>query len=328
MKILELTPHRIILRDRAISLWLSAACLTLGGLVAIAQGKLIILTCHRGLSPQNHCQLSKFGTLGIGSSQQLLNNLQGASIDTHYSSKGGATYAVVLSTGLGNVQLTNHYSSGHQEKEAIAAQVNAFVDNPKQLSLQVKQDDRLSMLLFGGLLLGAGAVFVVALCRVTHCDLDRTTGKLRLARWGIRGTHVSEYLLHQVISAELDTRVKKYKGKLHTSYRISFRLLEVGLVHLNRFYAEDQQRPKVASALSQFLATRPVSIRESEAIVSQDASLCEAEVLYRLGMKQYRQRQMQEAGINLKQARELFSAQHNAQRAMEIQTMLWQLGLD
>jgi len=338
MKILELTPHRITLRDCAISLWLSAAGLALGGFVTIAQGKLTTLTCHRGLAPQSQCQLSQFGVLGIGSSQQSLNDLQEASVDTHSSSKGGRTYAVVFPSSQGTIQLT-HYSNNQQEQEAIASQINAFVKNPHQLGLQIQQDDRLGMSLLGGLLVGAGSIFITA-CRITHCDLDRTTGKLRIARWGIRGTQVREYPLHQVVSVNLDTRIRKYKGRLHTSYRISFRLLHGEEVHLNRFYAEDRQRSEVAFALSRFLAARPVNTRETEAIDlcakalrSKDLyldkpHLDEAETLYRLGMAQYRQHQTQEAGINLKQARDLFRTQHNTQRVTEIQTVLWQLGLE
>ncbi len=327
MKILELTPHRIVLRDRAIPLWLSAVGLILAGLIIIALGKLTTLTCHRGLSPQSQCQLSRFGALGVGSSQQSLNNLQGANIDRHRSSKGRITHAVLLSTGLGTVQLTD-YGGDWQQKEAIASQINGFVDDSHQLSLQVQQDDRPWMLLFGGLLLGPGAFLGVAVCRVTHCDLDKTTGKLRIARWGIRGTQVSEHPLHQVISADLDVRSRRYKGRLHTTYRISFRMVNGKQVRLNYFFAEDKQRSGVASALSTFLTTRPVAHWVTETSQSEDSHLDEAETLYRLGMAQYRQHQTQEAGINLKQARDLFSTQHNAQRVMEIQTVLWQLGLE
>jgi hypothetical protein len=266
--------------------------------------------------------------LGIGSSQEQLNTLQGASVDRHYSRKGKVTYAVVLSTGLGNVQFSSHYGGDRQQKETIAAQINAFANNPNQLSLQVQQDDRPWMLLFGGLPLVLGVVLGVAVCRVTRCDLDKTTGKLRIARWGIRGIQVSEYPLHQLVAADLITRIRRYKGKLHTTYRISFRLMNGKQIHLNYFFAEDKQRAKVASALSQFLAIRSPTGATEAIDPPSDPHLDKAETLYRLGMAQYRQHQTQEAGSNLKQARDLFSTQHNAQRVMEIQTVLWQLGLE
>lgn len=328
MKILELTPNRVVLRDRAISLWFSAVAFILAGLTITALGKLTTLTCHRGLSPQSQCQLSRFGMLGIGSSQEQLNTLQGASVDRHYSRKGGTTYAVMLSTGLGIVQLNSYYGGDRQPKEMIAAQINAFVDNPNQLSLQVQQDDRPWMLLFGGLPLVLGAVLGVAVCRITRCDLDKTTEKLRIARWGVQGIQVSEYPLHQVVAADLITRIRRYKGKLHTTYRISFRLMNGKQIHLNYFFAEDKQRAEVASALSKFLATRSATGANLAIAPPSDPHLDEAEALYRLGMAQYRQHQTQEAGSNLKQARDLFSIRHNAQRVMEIQTVLWQLGLE
>ena len=322
MKILEQTPQRLSLRDRAISLWAVATGLILGGLLVIGQGQMITFNCRRNLSEQSQCYLSKFGTLGIGSSQQSINSLRGAMVDSHRSSKGRWTYWVVLVTDEGNLRLTHSSSSNQYEHEAIADQINAFVINPKAQSLQIQQDDRVWLLLFGGLLLGLGAIFVIVVCRVTYCDLDRTTGKLRIARWGFRGMNVHEYPLHQIASANLDTRIEKYKGQLRTTYRITFRLLSGKQIPLNQFYAQDRLRAKAAYALSSFLATRPAVIEEAI-----EPQLDEAERLYRLGMEQYRQQQMQEAGTNLKQARDLFDKQHNTQRVMEIQTLLWQLGL-
>ncbi len=142
------------------------------GLIAITRfGQVTTLTCERVEPTLGSCQLISEGLLGSSSRQIPLPTLKGASVETKTSQSTGSsrlnrtgvtyTYRVILLTESGQIPFTSYSSSGKASKSSIASKINAFVKNPNQRLLTVKQDERWGVYLFGGILVAVGGLIVV-----------------------------------------------------------------------------------------------------------------------------------------------------------------------
>ncbi len=132
--------------------------------VMVVFGELATLTCQRVEPTQGRCQFVRSRLLGSNEKTIPLNQLQSATVDVNKSSKGD-TYRVVLLTDAGQVSFTTASSSGAEEKQKNADQINAFIANSGKTSLRVQQDDRWIAYPFGGffILLGGGGCLVPCL---------------------------------------------------------------------------------------------------------------------------------------------------------------------
>ncbi|NEQ70220.1 MAG: hypothetical protein F6K21_32960, partial [Symploca sp. SIO2D2] len=89
-----------------------------------------------------------------------IKSLQGAKLKG--SSGRGTTYRIELLTAEGTVAVTGVYTSGRRSKQQQVEQIRSFVEDPTQVSLNIKQDSRWIGYLFGVAFGGVGVLFVLS----------------------------------------------------------------------------------------------------------------------------------------------------------------------
>ncbi|MEB3335875.1 MAG: hypothetical protein VKJ46_00310 [Leptolyngbyaceae bacterium] len=116
------------------------------------------LTCQREEPTQGLCTLkAKQGPLSWEKTLQdfPVNQLQGAELESSTRSTSNL-YRIVIITKEKALPLTSTFASGQENKAEIVDQINAFVNNLEQSSLQVQQDDRWFFYIMGGIFIVVG----------------------------------------------------------------------------------------------------------------------------------------------------------------------------
>ena len=116
------------------------------GLLFIFFAQLKVLDCQRQTFDQGQCQVKTLqGPLEWERNPQTftLRQFRGAALESQYSrSNAGRIYRVVLRTEQETIPLTYHFDSEVAEKHVLADQINGFLSNPNQKTLNVRQGDR------------------------------------------------------------------------------------------------------------------------------------------------------------------------------------------
>ncbi|HIK18625.1 MAG TPA: hypothetical protein IGS53_25555 [Leptolyngbyaceae cyanobacterium M33_DOE_097] len=178
-----------------------------GGIIAaLTIGQRSLLTCDRLEPKQVECELKTNSFLAERTMRIPVGHLQGAEVEVN-DGDDGDTYRVALITQGGRVPLTEVYSAGigfnHRGK---VEQINAFLQNPEQMTLTVQEDYRWFAYLFGGIFVIVGGVIVFASLTApfpVDCTFDKRSGQAKLRQRSLIATHVQEYRLHEVKEARL-----------------------------------------------------------------------------------------------------------------------------
>jgi len=137
-----------------------------GGITLLLFVNLTTFECKRleAATNQGQCQLTSNGVLGSDVTTIPIKSLQGAKLDqSNRSSSGGrATYRIELLTAEGTVPVTNVYSSGIANQRQQVEQIRSFVEDPTQISLNIRHDDRWFGYLLGVAFGGVGVLFVLS----------------------------------------------------------------------------------------------------------------------------------------------------------------------
>ncbi len=160
------------------------------------------LSCERVELGHVQCELRRT-LLGIPWGTHSIPDLQGARVQTHESTTGD-TYEVMLVTGAGEDSLTGHSSSGYEEKQRIAQQINGFLDDPGQPSLMVRQSG-LSGAIVSALLTITGLLVFTGGLRTynTTWTFDRRRGVFTHRQGRLLGAKVVRYPLHEIAEVGL-----------------------------------------------------------------------------------------------------------------------------
>lgn len=136
-----------------------------GSAVVLFFGEVATLTCDRIEMTQVACELTSKRLFKERVTSIPMGHLQGAEVDVNRDSDGD-TYRVVLVTQNGRIPFTNAYSSRAKGKREKVNQIDAFINHSEQKSLTIRQDDRWSAYLFGGLFaLSGGGVMIRSIVR-------------------------------------------------------------------------------------------------------------------------------------------------------------------
>jgi hypothetical protein len=249
---LRKTSATLMLRDSDLLAWAAGALFTLTGLLALASGEKTTLNCSQSHEIIGRCQLTQSGFLSTVSKDIPLAELQEASVDVASNHKSGWKYRVLLHTLRGTLPLSQTYTQGRQEKEAIAAQINHFIATPNQSSLNVQQDYRFYYALVGSLFLGAGVISF--LCgRIRTCWLDQAKNQLRFRQLGLVGRQYTECPLGEILSVELESHTREYKGKSTFSHRIILYLSSNERLILTPYMANTENVKTILQEITDFL---------------------------------------------------------------------------
>jgi hypothetical protein len=116
---------------------LSVIFVGVGLLVLYLVGQTATLKCIRAGETQSQCTLTttwmKLSRLKEVTFSPLVSATTEESCDDD-----GCTYRVLLLSSTGSLPLTSVYSSGYESKQKIADQINAYVQNTDQKSLEIE----------------------------------------------------------------------------------------------------------------------------------------------------------------------------------------------
>ena len=134
--------------------------ITIGVAAAIFFGKRVTLQCDRIQPDQVACELTATSILGTQSTAIPQGQLKGAEVQKSSrvnTSSNSKTYRIVLVTQTGRIPMTRAYTLGKKGKQDKANQIDAFLRNPAQKSLTVRQDNRWTAYILGGAFVLAGS---------------------------------------------------------------------------------------------------------------------------------------------------------------------------
>jgi tetratricopeptide (TPR) repeat protein len=351
------TPTQLTVGESLILFWLSGLIFAIAGLfLALFNFSVTTLTCQRHLATQGRCELVKLGLHAPQSQEFPLDTLHQAIVRASTAGRG-TSYELSLLTSLGEIDFAKTSFKG--QKYAIASQINEFIENPNKSSLEVKQDPRLSGLLWGLAFWVAGLVFLLFMgnyFEILTCEFDRNRGLIILKQRNLLRHGVLETPLKEIDSAAIESEKHTKVNRLNQTitfnrYRIVLALKsgerflltwydteilqskQKIIQYINkwiRYFNELEEKEKTKFSLKSKQST-PQQALEQEISMWRSAigiSPNNAEAHYHLGLALYRHHQRPEAIQNLQRARQLFQEEGNIQKAMEVQDFLWQSGLE
>ncbi|MBD2462949.1 hypothetical protein H6G89_18070 [Oscillatoria sp. FACHB-1407] len=346
MKILEQTPDRLVLRHRPFGFWTLGGLFVLAGFLLALSGKNVTLQCDRLQPPQGTCNLTTTQWFQSSSRSLALETVNRATIWASRIQKVNY-YSLILQTPTENIAFAGS-SSDRTQVEAIAAQINTFLENPGQSTLMVQRDERLNRFLLGALM-GAIGGSILMFANTTTCVFDKQQGTVWLNHQSLARTKAITHPLEQIERVRLSKHKARSKGKTTYQYRVVLVLKSYEVLPLTLIYTPHlKSQERLLEEIMAFLATvqpqdslvadlmshlpNPSALKEQKAIAQLQAVAKhhpdDADAHYRLGMALYRNQQPQAASESLNRAKVLFAAQNNSQKVMEVQEVLWDLQLD
>ncbi|HEY9596290.1 MAG TPA: tetratricopeptide repeat protein [Cyanophyceae cyanobacterium] len=257
-------------------------------------------------------------------------------------------------TQSGEIHIAN--SSHRGEKEYIAAQIDSFIRNSNQTSLNVKQEGQL-VDLFLGLSFWLGGIFCLLWqgdqIEVLTCSWDKTLNRIVLQQRNFLSlsTGKLEWSIDDIESATIESTVhstlnRSFQTVTYKKYYLVLVLKSGERLRLT-FYETVllKNKEKVVKYISSLLAktnhagnsTKVVERLAKQSTIEQEIATWQeatrvspdnAEAHYHLGLALYRHDQRQDATDSLERAKDLFKVQGNSKKADEIQSVLWELGLE
>ncbi len=237
MQIVKQTSQQLTLRHYPRSSWMvSILCMLTGSLslLSLFVGGTQTLSCDR---TTQRCELEHSTVLSTTSNSFALSSLEEANVDIS-AHADGETYQVVLRTSEGTLLLTR-YSQPDQGQSRIANQhaqaINAFINNPNQASLFMRQSDHWFGLLIGGYFILAGGSIAARFGTIVTWNFDRQTQQFTIKHQGLLGTQTTQHPLHLVQSC----RVAHWVSSDGDTYRTSLMLRSGGLIPITPTYPSD-----------------------------------------------------------------------------------------
>ena len=247
MKIIRYDEDVLQLRPTTgIILALVGLLLMLGGIVAFFfLGQTSTLVCERFLAGRASCTLQKT-LLGLTLSEKPIEALRGARVEAYEDSEGDETYKVILMTARGEIPFAGYSSSGYNQKERIAGEVNDFVRDATRPTLHISQSGGVGTILvvvFGvfGLVMGIGGLRSY----FTTWTFDRTSGLLTRRRERLTGVRIEEYPLRDIVNVRLDESTDS-DG---TTYRIEIDISGGNTLPMTSWYSSGRAGKEKAIAL-------------------------------------------------------------------------------
>jgi hypothetical protein len=218
MKVIEDTPLRLRLKHVPIGAWCQGGAMivgSLGLLVYLIGSKPIFarLTCDRPTPTQTNCDLKQYSFLRQTAHVRIFDP-QGTEIINRSSGRSRTQQIRIISPTTDVIFLpeSNGFLSSNQ---AIAAQIDDYINNPQTRSLWVSQQDRLAFIFFLCGLVGVGNGIFFTLTPIVTCSFYKRMDKVIIERqrWHGRNTTVVEERLSNILTAEVEEkRVKNGKA--------------------------------------------------------------------------------------------------------------------
>jgi hypothetical protein len=250
MNVIERTATRLVLQARGAGIGLIAIGLLfamVGLITFLLFSQVVELECSRDW--QDHaCQINR-SLFGLPLSSKPVRSLVGAYVDESEDSDG-STYRVVLQGwDQLEVPLTNSYSSGYRDKARVVEEVETFIANPAQRTLQVTQDTSWGWLLSGiFVVMGLATSFMGTQTMKTFWIFDKGVNLLTKERRGTLATETVTYPLDKIVRAEVGA------GSEGDTFRVEICMRDLERVPLTGFYSSGRRKKEeTALIIREFL---------------------------------------------------------------------------
>lgn len=218
MHVIQHRSDRLVVQEHPWSFWIIGSVFTIVGLVVFALvGETVAFRCDRTLTPPT-CTLTNQKLFTQRSITLPIQNLQQAEIQSSRRRKGGTTYRVLLRTGSGSIPLVGTFDniSNHS---AQARQINNFLQNPNQTTLELTGDYRWFAFLFLVIFSGGGIWMLLGEGKILTFDFNKQTGEFTLHSRGILGQRQRQYRLIDIQRVWIERSRRK-----STTYRVNLDL--------------------------------------------------------------------------------------------------------
>jgi hypothetical protein len=351
------TPSQLTVWDFTLELpLLILICVIMGAACIISSFSVTILTCQRQAPTTGSCQLVDTNLLWHNQSTIPLDTLQGASVRSYFSGKT-TTYRIILFTQTGEIPITNSISKGEQED--IAFQIDTFIKNSNQKSLEVSDHSNRGNFFFGLFIWGCGLLFPLfnsERIEIITCSWDETLGQITLKQRDLLSPLGSlDLSLQEIASAAIESTlhsaINRYGKTFNYSKYYLVLVLQSGarirlgwdgtvllkskqqvvnyistILHQHHLANphRHQQQPELENVPQPSTLEQEIATWKTALLVNPN----NAEAHYHLGLALYRHNQPKEATAHLELAKELFTARGDSKKADEVQILLWQFGLE
>ena len=205
MEVVEKSAGRLIVQEsRGWFLPLFGGLFLITGIVVLfllAQTRTI--ECTR-LEPQLvQCDIET-SFLGLPLNMRRINGLQFAFVAESPGSDGEETYQVVLTSLAGETPLTAYFSSGYEDKQGIADQLNGFVADQSPEAITVRDRPGFFNYLFGLIFMGLGVLLIIIGLQRQVYTLDRMTNAFIYTRRGLFRRRDRSYPLDEIDDVYLE----------------------------------------------------------------------------------------------------------------------------
>lgn len=243
MKIIKQTASELIIQTQSIfDFWLASCLFIALGLFGLAfDYHKATLSCQRLQAKQGSCQIVRSNLLGSKIQEIELASLRGAKVQ-----RCGYKTRVVLLTSVGNVPFTAN-STNWGTQDAVASDINFFVNNAKKRLLRLSQDERW-LRWTGGIFLLAAAAVIVLRNNETY-SFDGNLNTLTVKQQGLFARKVIEYSLCEIYGVEVD-RTKDLDKDIW--YEVRLLVCGGSRISLPRTMNPYQQE-KIAKAINNYL---------------------------------------------------------------------------
>jgi hypothetical protein len=211
MQVVEQTQSRLVTQARPDKRWLlfaGGAFIMAGGiLIALMTDSVVTLTCRRNAPMEGKIELASSRLLTSTTRDIPLTAVTGVVIKAGISRGGGGVF---LRTSDGEFSLAS-LSSGRADQ--LAAELTGFLSNPRDLSLTIRQDDRLITYSIALGMIAVGVLILALGFETVTCDFDKAGSTVTLARKGVLGTRKAEYEIRDISDVRAEWVSRRKKGK-------------------------------------------------------------------------------------------------------------------
>jgi hypothetical protein len=259
MKIVEQTPNKLTFKRQsllsALIMWFFGGIFVLTGIAPISFLEFPSFSCQRLRLGEGKCNLMKLKLVEPKATEIPLKELRRAMVQTNFDSDDISTYQVVILTRNGDFLFSSSSYTDQNEQQAIAFQINNFLDNPSEERLTVHGN---IFSQFNGTIISIALMFILFGTSIllgtessAKMAFDKKANILTFQEKYLFRNKIRQYQLHEIIDVEL-IETKDSDGDIR--YDIELFLRSGKNLPLDYFsHTNDRKKQQVTACIRNFL---------------------------------------------------------------------------
>ncbi|MEB3293026.1 MAG: hypothetical protein VKJ24_07685 [Synechococcales bacterium] len=202
MKVIKRSPNTLIMLYRPWGAWLYCAVIAgLGAFLLVTGIHISTFSCFRSLQhpTSGSCELVHYRPWQSDRRNFPLQDIQGVTLVSQLDPKGRQYSQVTLATTTGPAELRLNWLQSHDQAQARANKIQAFLTNPRQPKLKIQEDQILLTIMLSLVIFVIAGVIFLATGAIRTLQFDRISGKVTLTTQRIREQTQVEYSLNRIV---------------------------------------------------------------------------------------------------------------------------------